>query len=132
MVLGPHWSTQDWLTPGGGAHNAIVTITYLNGTIQKAIVLSHDEHEIRALASGCDDVVTFQRIRGAWISEELEPVTIEFAWQRRLAAAPSENDCICPKELAARLIRTLFAGCEPERATTPPPAGSRLSVGCRA
>lgn len=95
-----------------------MTITHLNGNVQKAIVLSHDEHEIRALAAGCDDVLTFQCIHGTWISEEVEPVTIEFDWQRRRTApAPSEDDCVCPKDLAARLIRTLFAGCEPQSDT---------------
>src|ERR1039458_4973537 len=63
------------------AHNAIVTITYPNGIILEAIVLSHEENEIRAIAAGCDDVLAFTRIHGTWISEEIEPVAIEFAWQ---------------------------------------------------
>ena len=74
-------------------------------------MLSHDEHEIRAIAAGCADVLAFRCVRGTWISEELEPVTIAFEWQRRDApAATSEDDCVCPTELAARLIQTLFGG----------------------
>jgi hypothetical protein len=83
-----------------------------------AIVLSHEEHEIRAIAPGCDDVLVFPCIHGTWISEELEKVTVEFEWQRRGAPpACSEDDCICPKELAMHLIQTLFGGGELDAAT---------------
>ena len=75
-----------------------MTITYSDGTVLKAIVLSHEENEIRAIAAGCDDVLAFTRIHGTWISEEIEPVAIEFAWQRRGASpTPSLAACICPK-----------------------------------
>jgi hypothetical protein len=120
MVLCPTWSREYWLELGRVAHNAIVTITYFNGTVLEAIVLSHDDGQIRVLAAGCDDVLAFTRIRGAWISEDIEPVTIEFKWQRRVARpVPSVEDCVCSKDLAARLIQTLCAGCEPEDARQP-------------
>jgi hypothetical protein len=91
-----------------------VTITYSNRIVLKAIVLSHEENEIRAIASGCPDVLVFYRIHGTWISEELEPVTIEFAWQRhRVTPTGSEADCVCPAELAARMIQLLFTEFEP-------------------
>ena len=93
----------------------VVTITYPNGTVVEAIVLSHEDDEIRVIAAGCDDVLAFTRIHGTWISEKIEPVAIEFAWQRRGAApTTSEDDCVCPKALAARLIQSLFRGGEPE------------------
>jgi len=57
-----------------------VTINYPNGAVLKAIALSHDEHEIRTIAPGCEDALAFTCIHGAWISERLEPVTIEFEW----------------------------------------------------
>jgi hypothetical protein len=89
----------------------IVTISYPNGTVLQAVVLSHDEHEIRAYASGCDDILAFTRIRDTWISEEIDPVTMTFEWQRtRRAPVPSEDHCVCPKDLAARLVQSLFAG----------------------
>jgi hypothetical protein len=91
-----------------------MTITYLNGTVLEAIVLSHEEDAIRAIAPGCDDVLVFTRVHGTWISEEIEPVAIEFAWQRRgTSPASTESACICLKTLAARLIQSLFRGCEP-------------------
>ena len=91
-----------------------MTITYLNGTVFEAVVLSHEENAIRAIAPGCEDVLVFTRIQGTWISEELEPAAIEFAWQRRgTSPSTSEDDCVCSKKLAARLIQSLFRGCEP-------------------
>ena len=48
------------------------------------------------------------------MSEDLEPVTIEFAWQRcGMANVPTEDECIGPKSLAARLISTVLNGYEP-------------------
>jgi hypothetical protein len=95
-----------------------VTITYPDGIVLKATVLSHHQHELRAIAAGCDDVLAFNCNHGTWISEELEPVTIEFGWLRPGAhAAWSEDDCVCPKELATRLIQTLFGAGELDPAT---------------
>src|SRR5437660_1418878 len=94
-----------------------MTITYSNGTVLEAILASHQENEIRAIVPACDDVLTLNRIHGAWISEDLEPVAIAFAWQRCGAPqVPAENECICPTALAAHLISTLLNGCEPDEA----------------
>jgi hypothetical protein len=109
------WTAKDSLVPSFWAHNAIVTITYPNGTVLEAIVLSHEEEEIRAIAAGCSDALVFTRIHGQWISEEIEPVEIQFAWQRRVTTpSTSETACICPKALASRLIQSLFRGSDPE------------------
>jgi hypothetical protein len=111
-----------------------MTVTYPNRTSLEAIVLSHEEHEIRAIAAGCDDVLVFTRIDGTWISDDEQPVTIEFVWQRQKASrVPSEDDCICSNELAARLIRTLFTGSEPEAAESEKlfvfgPQGTRVAI----
>ncbi len=102
---------QGLVEAGAWTQHEIVTISYPNGTVLQAVVLSYDEHEIRANASGCDDVLAFTRIHDTWISEEIDPVTMTFEWQRnRRVSAPSEEHCICPKNLAARLIQSLFSG----------------------
>jgi hypothetical protein len=134
MVLCPAWNAKDWFRAYPQAQNVVVTITYPNGTVVEAIVLSHDDDEIRAMAAGCDDVLTFTRIHGTWISEDIEPVAIKFVWQRRRAApTASEDDCVCPKALAARLIQSLFRGSEPEKGTSRTlyvlsPAGDRVAI----
>ena len=113
----PRIERQGLVRTWPAAHNAAVTITYPNGTVLEAIALSHEENEIRAIAAGCDDVLEFTRVHDTWISGELEPVTIEFAWQhRQTPPSISEDDCLCPKELAARLIAMLISGCEQREA----------------
>ena len=88
-----------------------MTITYSNGTVLEAIVLAHEEEALRVAVAGEGDVRTFLRIHGVWISEECEPVAVEFAWQRHGAVnVLDEVDCICPKKLASRLISMLLAG----------------------
>jgi hypothetical protein len=95
-----------------------MTITYPNETVLNAVVLSREEEEIRAIAPGCDDVLAFTRIRGTWVSEDLEPVTIAFEYQTAAGTpdAYSDDDYICPKELAASLIQTLLGACERDEA----------------
>jgi hypothetical protein len=135
-VLYPTWSAKDWSCAGLGAHNQFMTITYLNGAVLDAIVLSHEENAIRAITPSCEDVLVFTRVHGTWISEALEPVTIEFAWQRRgTSPAPAEAACVCPKTLAARLIQSLFVGCEPVAAESDrlyvfSPDGRRVAISC--
>ena len=88
-----------------------MTITYSNGTVLEAIVLAHEEDGLRVAVAGEGDVRTFRRIHGVWISEECEPVAVEFAWGRHGATnVPDEVDCICTKKLASRLISMLLAG----------------------
>lgn len=55
-------------------------------------------------------------VDGTWISGDSEPVQVEFEWQRhhRKETTVTESDCVCPKELAARLIRVLLSGDEAE------------------
>jgi hypothetical protein len=97
------------------AHNRFMTITYPNGTVLKAIVLSHENNEIRAITAGCDDVLVFTYVQVIWTSEDLVPVTLKFEWQQSgEVPTPSEDDCVCPKELAIRLIQKLFGGDQAE------------------
>jgi hypothetical protein len=85
-----------------------MTIKYPNGTIIEAVILTRDETSIRAAVQGADDVVQLANVRGAWVTEDLEPVQIQFEWQRRgRKPGVSEADCICPQELAAKLLDLL-------------------------
>ena len=93
-----------------------MTIKYPDGTALNALLLSRANDTLRVTVPGDDDVRTFTLIREAWISEKCEPVTIEFAWQRREAVAvTNETECVCSKELASRLISMLLAGTERRR-----------------
>jgi hypothetical protein len=80
------------------------------------------EHTIRVAVKGGDDLLEFQDFNGTWISEDLEPVRIDFEWQKHgRKVEVTEADCICSQELAARLIHLLLSGEEEEGQTAAPP-----------
>ena len=89
--------------------NKSVTIKYRNGATDEAVILSRTDTTIRAAVRGHEDVELFTSINGTWVSEDCEPVQIEFAWEQcPRQEVVSEADCICPKMLAARLIQSLL------------------------
>ena len=86
-------------------------ITFQNGDRVEGILLSQSSDHLRVALKDWDDAVEFTRIRGVWISEFCEPVRIEMEWERvSRPAEVTEADCICPPELAARLIHALVSG----------------------
>jgi len=88
-----------------------MTITYPDGAVLEALVLAQGENMIRVAVPGEEDVRTLTRTHGNWISEDCEPVVVEFAWQRRWSpSTPTEADCTCSKALSARLIAMLSGG----------------------
>jgi len=90
-----------------------MTIKYSGGRRIEGLILSQSGSDIRTALKGARDAVNFNFIEGTWVSENCEPVEVEFAWQRQSLKEPvSEADCICPKELAARLIRLFLNGSE--------------------
>jgi hypothetical protein len=85
---------------------------------------------------GCEDPIELTEISGVWISEDCEPVQVQFAWQKKTRAqVVSEAGCICSHELASRLIHLLWNGAdELEMAnaapgTVPPTAERGARVG---
>ena|SRR5690242_18357529 len=96
-------------------------VTYSNGTAVEAVLLSRGNDCLRAAVAGDKDVRSFTLIGGRWISEDCDPVQIEFAWERcKEADVPGEDSCICPKELATRLMAMFTAteGAAPENILT--------------
>ncbi len=92
-----------------------ITIRYLGGRVTEGFVLARHGNRMRVAVKDGEDAVEFTSSNGIWISEECEPVEIQFEWHRHAPRAPvSEADCICPKELAARLIHVLLSGDEEE------------------
>ncbi len=88
-----------------------MVIRYKDGAEIEAILLSRREGKLRVAAKGLDDALEFAEINGKWVSEDWEPVQIQFEWERDSRLNPvSEADCICPHELAAELIGGLDPG----------------------
>jgi hypothetical protein len=100
-----------------------MTIRFLDGRCVEAVLLARTETTMRVVAQGSDDVMEVTDINGTWVSSDCEPVTIEFAWQRHdRKLTVSEADCVCSKDLAARLLRHLFPGSPDDEAKMSPPS----------
>jgi hypothetical protein len=71
---------------------------------------------MRVAVQGAEDLLDFTCISGQWVSENCEPVGVEFAWQHGcLTEIVEEGDCICSQELASLLINRLLSEAdEPE------------------
>ena len=88
-----------------------MTIRYSNGYSVEAVLLSHAQDTMRVEVRGGCDVVELRKINGRWVSEDCEPVDVDLAWaQQKDLPIVSVNDCICPPELAAKLLHMLFSG----------------------
>jgi hypothetical protein len=88
-----------------------MTIRYSSGRTVHAVLLVRKEKMIRAVPQGSDDVVEFNEINGTWVSDDCEPVHIEFAWQSRKGnLSYSEEDFVTSHDLASRLIHLSRSG----------------------
>lgn len=86
-------------------------IKYPDGRTVQGVILSRSDNIVRAALDGYDDAAEFTRLDGSWISEDSEPVQIEFGWQGLSRSEEvSEADCICSNELRSRLIHLLLHG----------------------
>ena len=103
-----------------------MTITYANGQTIKAAVVVRSENWMRLVLAGTEDVTEFNLVNGTWISEDCEPVQIEFGPARLVYREYKEEDFVCSKELASDLIRMLLNGDEDEEEEvgTPVPSPS--------
>src|SRR4051812_7239181 len=91
--------------------NRKVTIRQTDGETVEGVVLTRTEYKMRVALKNAADAAVFVWVDGTWISEDSEPVDIEFEWRRHERREPvTEADCICPQELAARLIDGLVSG----------------------
>lgn len=92
--------------------NRKVTIRHANNDFVEGVVLARSEYKMRVAVQGAPDAAVFVFVDGSWISEDCEPVDIAFEWRRQPRPRKSVTvaDCICPKELAARLIQDLESG----------------------
>jgi hypothetical protein len=96
-------------------------IRYTDGQILEAVLLSRTETTMRVALQQHDDIVELTLVNGVWVSDECEPVQVDFAWARtEKALALQEADCLCSHELAAHLMHLLYTGDEELTAGTIP------------
>lgn len=95
-----------------------MTIKYSDGRRIEGMILTHGNGAMRVALKGADDPVNFAFMAGTWVSEDCEPVEVESTWdQRHPKGSVTEADCICSKEVAARLIHLLLNGSEADQLT---------------
>ena len=82
-----------------------MVFTYADRRKTEAFLLARTENKLRVAIPGSDDPLELTEIRDTWVTEDCEPVRVEFAWQSRTGAQIlTEADCICSHDLAARLL----------------------------
>jgi hypothetical protein len=84
-------------------------VRYQDGTALEGVTLARTDRTLRVGVKDRQDVLHFaQTASGGWVSEYCEPVSIEFETRRMARAeAASEDDFLCPTELATHLIDLL-------------------------
>jgi hypothetical protein len=108
-------------------------LTYANGSKTEAMLLARSENKIRVAIPGNNDPMELTDVHGTWVSEDCEPVRVEFAWQRKTREEIlSEADCICSHELAARLIHLLWNESDEENLQADAPFGAGDGLATRA
>jgi len=83
-------------------------IRYQNGTAIEGLTLFRTDEKMRIAVKGGEDVMELTNIHGTWVSDECEPVIMETGTPNKLAADFSDENFICPQELAQHLVSLLF------------------------
>ena len=83
-------------------------IRYQNGSAIEGLTLYRTDQSMRVAVSGRDDVMELTRIRGAWITDDCEPVIMETGIAFKDVVDDSDDNFICPRELAEHLVSLLF------------------------
>lgn len=92
-----------------------MTITYADGTVVEALLLSFKESVLRLAVAGDDDVRVFKCIDTVWRAEDGERVQVKPSWQAdRPALVPEESHFVCSEGVARQLIGNLMNGSEME------------------
>lgn len=86
----------------------MMKIRYQNGRAFEAVTLFRADNRMRVAVHGTDDVLELTCVSGVWVTEDCEPVSIEYPSRRAQGGQVREEDCICPAELAAHLIHLLL------------------------
>ena len=90
-----------------------MTITYADGTVVEALLLSFKEPILRLAVAGDDDVRVFRFLDNAWRAEDGQTVEVKPSWPAdRPAPVPEESHFICSEGVARQLIGNLMNGSE--------------------
>jgi hypothetical protein len=90
-----------------------MTITYADGTVVEALLLSFKEPVLRLAVAGDHDVRVFTQVDTAWRAEDGQKVQVNPSWLAdRRVPVPEESHFICSEGVARQLIGNLMSGSE--------------------
>ena len=90
-----------------------MTITYADGTVVEALLLSFKEPILRLAVAGDDDVRVFRCLDNVWRAEDGQKVEVKPSWPAdRPVTVPEESHFICSEGVARQLIGNLMNGSE--------------------
>jgi hypothetical protein len=90
-----------------------MTITYADGTVVEALLLSFKEPILRLAVAGDDDVRVFRCLDNVWWAEDGQKVEVKPSWPAdRPVPVPEESHFICSEGVARQLIGNLMNGSE--------------------
>lgn len=86
-------------------------IRYRNGYTVEGLLLARTHDTMRVAIPGVDDTVEFQRINEWWVSDDCEPVYVEFDSADKGEEPPLGLEYrVCSREVGAHLLDRLFYG----------------------
>ena len=95
-----------------------MTIHRADGHRIEAALLARYQHAVRVAVQGSEDAVEFKEWHGTWISEDCEPVRIEFDWDEHASEPPSQECALlCSPERVRRVIGVLRGDQRDDRET---------------
>ena len=98
-----------------------MVLIYADGSRTEAFLLARTENKMRVAIPGSDDPLELAEIHGTWVTENCDPVRVEFAWQGKTnEQLLSEADCVCSHDLAGRLLHLLWSAEEEDTQTARP------------
>lgn len=127
------------LTPSSAKNSIVIkaeteqmTIRCFDGIALEAVLLARTEDTMRLAVQGADDVMEVRNINGVWVSSDCEPVSIEFTRQPPDRKAEiSEAECCCSRELASKLMHSLYTGRTKDKMEMETPAETpRITARC--
>ena len=82
-------------------------IRYQNGSAVEAIALSKSGQSLRVAVKDAEDAMELTHIRGTWVTDDCEPVTLEMGLAGKPVENFSDDSFLCSQQLAEYLVRLL-------------------------
>jgi hypothetical protein len=94
-----------------GSQAEIMIIQYSNGKTMEGVTLSKTASTMRVALRGHNDAIELFQVNGCWITDGWEAVRIRPELEAREDASfPTEEEFVCPQDLACQLIHSLSSG----------------------